>query len=336
MRIAPASLSLCVAAVITLAGDAGAQASEGEIAVRVDNLSEPMRCAEKDNVYLPLHSPRVRGFRIEVAHPAYAGTITADRSAPDWIGCDMSRDPVFPAQPRRVTFYETPELWLVGHTYATAWRPGTVPFRVGDRVEEGFHLVQLWMIYQGRASNVLAVYPQDGSWRARPLPPAHLPGSAYGSSFLVGPVEIQERPVVVLQDIAFEPATRSFRLRFARGGAATLALAAIDQERMVLEVAFDGPVPADRPFAALRSMYVTEFNADAARVAWLTKGGRGWDEAPVMSFAGAAATELWLGRTIPSRHNLSAPDIVVGSFRGDTSAHGLAAEFSDIDGSIAQ
>ena len=33
------------------------------------------------------------------------------------------------------------------------------------------------------------LYPQDGYWRARPLPPVNLKWSAYGSSFLVGPVE---------------------------------------------------------------------------------------------------------------------------------------------------
>jgi hypothetical protein len=33
-----------------------------------------------------------------------------------------------------------------------------------------------------------------------------------------------------------------------------------------------------------------------------------------MTFPGAAATELWAGRTLPSNHNLSAPDMVFSHF----------------------
>ena len=33
--------------------------------------------------------------------------------------------------------------------------------------------------------------------------------------------------------------------------------------------------------------------------------------------AGATTAEFWLGRTVPSRHNLSAPDIRFGNFRND-------------------
>ncbi len=66
------------------------------------------------------------------------------------------------------------------------WRPNTVPVRVGDRVEQGFHVVQLWVRFRERAEEVLVFYPPDGYWRARPLPPPHMRWSAYGSSFLVG------------------------------------------------------------------------------------------------------------------------------------------------------
>jgi hypothetical protein len=34
-----------------------------------------------------------------------------------------------------------------------------------------------------------------------------------------------------------------------------------------------------------------------------------------MSFDKASAVELWAGRTVPSRHNTSAPDMVFGDFR---------------------
>jgi hypothetical protein len=292
---------------------AKAQPPADELAVTVANRSEPELCAEKDNVELTFASPLVKSFRVQAVHPAFVGSIIADRYAPDFTSCDMSGDPVFAAHARRVTFYETPDLWLTGYTYPSFWRPASVPFRVGNRVEEGLHVVQLWVRHKERAEEVLVIYPPDGYWRARPLPPAHMRWTAYGSSFLVGPVDVEGRPVVALKDIAFDPATKSFTMTFARGGSATLRLTTLDEDRFILDVGLQG-TPANAPFASLRSMYATEFNADVTRVAWRTKGGKGWGEAPVMDFKGAEATELWAGRLVPSRHNTSAPDMVFGRF----------------------
>jgi hypothetical protein len=286
-----------------------------EIAVDVVNASEPTLCAETDNVYLKLVSGEARGLTIEAVHPAYAGTITVDNAAPDFRNCALAPDHESGAAPRRVTLWETEEWQLVGHTFATFWRPSAVPVRVDDRVETGLHLIQLWHRFRERAEEVLVLYPTDGYWRARPLPPAHLRWTAYGSSFLVGPVETAGRPFVDITEVRFDPARRSFGLTFARGGAATLRLKEIDQEHIVLDVALDQPVAADRPFAGLRSMYVTQANADVAQVAWRGTDGRAWHEAPVMSFDRASAVELWAGRIVPSRHNTSAPDMVFREFR---------------------
>jgi hypothetical protein len=285
------------------------------VAVAVENASVPTLCAETDNVYFKLTSAAVRQFTIEAVHPAYAGTIVADRTAPDFRNCDMSADPVHRAEPRRVTLYETGDLQLIGHTFSSFWRPGTVPVRVGARVETGLHLLQLFTKFRERTEEVLVLYPADGYWRARPLPPEHLSYSAYGSSFLIGPVDTAGRPFVDIRDIVFDPATRSFRLAFARGGAATLRLDTVDREHIALDVKFDHLI-AEQPFAALRSMFVTETNADAAQVAWRVPGGKAYEVAPIMSFGRADALELWAGRRLPSRHNTSAPDMIFRSFAG--------------------
>ncbi|WP_051357294.1 hypothetical protein [Azorhizobium doebereinerae] len=288
------------------------------LAVEVRNDSRPTLCAETDNVALTFSSPAVSSpavarFRITAVHPAYIGTLAVDRTAADFTACDMSGDPAVPAAPKRVTFYETPDLWLTGYTFPSFWRPAAVPFRVGDKVVEGLHMVQLWVRHAERAEEVMVVYPPDGYWRARPLPPAHLGAAGYGSSFLVGPVETDGRPLVKLKEIAFDPATRTFSLAFAGGGGARLRLAQLDREQLALEVTLDGAITG-APFAALRSMYVTEFNADVTRLAWKAPGRPGWSEAPVMDFAGGKASELWAGRLVPSRHNTSAPDMVFGPF----------------------
>ena len=285
------------------------------LAVELINASEPTLCAEKDNVYLKLQSGQARRFTIEAVHPAYIGTILVDRWAPDFTNCDMSDDPIYHFQKRRLTIYETENWWLVGLTFPSFWRPNQVPVRVGDRVEIGFHLLQLWTWRDGRADEVLVLYPADGYWRARPMPPVNLRWSAYGSSFLLGPIETAGRPLVDIKDVAFDPETNTFALNFVRGGSASVRLDKLDQDRLVLDVQFSAPIVGDRPFAALRSMFVAEGNCDVAQVGWRAKGSAAWMKSPVMEFKQANAAELWAGRLAPSRHNTSAPDMVFRDFR---------------------
>ena len=318
------NLALVIMVITALTTPAPALATES-LPVAAENASVPTLCAETDNVYLKLTSAAVRRFTIEALHPAYAGTIVADRTAPDFRNCDMSSDPAHPGEPRRVTLYETGDMQLIGHGFPSFWRPATVPVRVGARVETGLHLLQLFTKFRERTEEVLVLYPADGYWRARPLPPEHLSYSAYGSSFLIGPIETagssSARPFVDIRDIAFDPATRTFSLAFARGGTATLRLDAVDREHIALDVTFDRAT-APGPFAALRSMFVTETNADAAQVTWRTPGGKAYEAAPIMAFGqktspASAVTELWAGRNLPSRHNTSAPDMIFRSFTGE-------------------
>ena len=304
-------------AALALAGlvSASAAATLDGLAVDVTNTSEPVLCAEKDNVAINFASPEVRSFRIEANHPAYIGGLRQDRREPDWTACeDISAETSAVPPPRKVTIYENVEVWLTGFTFANFWRQNDVSFRVGERVERGLHLVQLWVRRNERAEEILVIYPADGYWRIRPLPPLHLGWSAYGSSFLIGPVEMDGRPMVSIKDIAFDPKTMTFTLTFAQGGRATVKIAQLDEERIALDVALDQPV-AGKPFATLRSMYVTEFNADVARIAAREHGARSWREEPIMNFKGARATDVWMGRLLPSRHNTSAPDMIFSRFR---------------------
>jgi hypothetical protein len=285
------------------------------LAVDVTNLSEPVLCAEKDNVAIAMTSPSVRSFRIEAAHPVYLSPSQRDNWEADWTACDMSSDPAYtaPAPPRRVTFYEEIDFWLVGYTFPTFWRPATATVRVGDRVERGLHLIQLWLLRPDGAEEVLVLYPQDGYWRARPMAPSTMRTTAYGSSFLLGPIEQEGRPIVRIREVVFDPKARAFTLNFEKGGSATVALVQNDQHRLALNVAFDKPI-AGGPFAMLRSMYVTEFNNDVARIAVRERGAKSWREDNIMTFKGATATDIWAGRLAPSQHNTSSPDMVFNSF----------------------
>jgi hypothetical protein len=291
-------------------------ASLDGLAVEVVNRSEPVLCAEKDNVTIAISSGSVRSFRIEAAHPVYSATLQRDSAEADWTACDLSSDPAFKpaAPPRRATIYEEIELWIVGYTFETFWRPATATVRIGDRVVKDLHLIQLWMLRPNGGQEVLVLYPQDGYWRVRPFSPEGTSFTAYGSSFLIGPIEqASGRPMVRISEVAFDPKTRTFTLQFARGGSAQLKVVDVNQARSALDVVFDRPV-AGRPFAMLRSMYVTEFNNDVARIAVREKGAKGWREENIMRFDKATATDIWAGRLVPSQHNTSSPDVVFNSF----------------------
>ena len=153
-------------------------AAAAPLAVEVENASTPTLCAETDNVYLKLTSAQVRQFTVEATHPAYSGALVVDNTAPDFGHCDMADDPTHSAEPRRVTLYETPELQLVGLTYPSFWRASNVPVRVGARTEHGLHLLQVFVRFGERSEEVLVLYPPDGYWRARPLPPPRLDATA--------------------------------------------------------------------------------------------------------------------------------------------------------------
>ena len=130
---------------LLLLGMPDARAADA-LAVDVINASEPTQCAEKDNVYLKLTSPELRSFKIEAVHPNYIGTMVVDRSAFDLHNCpDLAAAPFITEKPRRITIFETPELQLIGHTIPNFWRKTIVPVRVGDRVESGVQLLQLWV-----------------------------------------------------------------------------------------------------------------------------------------------------------------------------------------------
>jgi hypothetical protein len=283
------------------------------LAVEVTSASESEICAEKDNVTVTFASRELRRFRIEAAHPAYIGAVVGERREPDWTDCDIVHDARSPPTERRVTFYESPFLWVTGYELSDYWLKRDVPVRIGDRVEHNLTMVQVWVFVRGKAEQVVVLYPTDGIWRIHPLPPANLPWIAYGASFLVGPLELKQRPVVELNEIAFDPATRTFHLGFAAGGSGDVRLADLDEDRIALEVSFDRAIEG-QPFAALRSMYVTEFNADTARIALQLPDAKSWLEQPIMSFRSAKASKVWMGRLVPSRHNISAPDLVFGGF----------------------
>lgn len=280
--------------------------------VQFVDASKPTRCAEEDNIYVKLEASGVRSFSLSVEHPPYITAVTSDSTAPDFTHCDMSGDPKHAFTPRELIVYENDSIRLVGHTFFNFWRPDIVEVKVGERIERGLHLLQLLRRGPKRDIEILVLYPADGYWRAKPLPPAQLPDSAYGSSFLFGPVEEDGRPLVAIRALEFDPATLRFTLQFARGGTGTLTVAEATSQRTRVVMDLGATSTGQAPFAALRSMFVTTDNADASVAAW--RDGSGMRSAPVIGFGRFESSRARFGRDSPSRHNLSAPDHVFADF----------------------
>jgi hypothetical protein len=189
-----------------------------------------------------------------------------------------------------------------------------VPVRVGARTDRGFHMLQIFRKEDGKALEALVLYPADGYWRIKPLPEERFGDGVYGSSFLLGPVEQGSRPVVDIASIRIVPKPLAIHLRFVGGGSAVAKVSEISRTRTALDVRLSSPTANARPFAVLRSMYVTPDNADVSEVRW-----RESPDAPeqVLSLPDVKTlngTHLRFGRNLPSRHNTSAPDIVFGDF----------------------
>lgn len=294
-------------------GVATAQAAASGVAVTFIDSSKPTRCAEEDNIYVQLLADGIHTLTLSAEHPPYIAAVTTDSTAPDFTHCDMSADPRFDFTPRTLTLFEDARIRLVGHTFTSFWRPELVTVKVGGRTESGLHLLQLLRKESRADIEILVVYPADGYWRAKPLPPPQLSDSAYGSSFLFGPIDEDQRPYVAFSAIEFHPDTLRFDLRYRDGSSGALQVVEASPTRTRVRLSMERGSRGDRPFAALRSMFVTADNADASVAGWQDPQGKRRTE-PLLGFGRFEAAAARFGRDHPSRHNLSAPDHVFGDF----------------------
>src|SRR5262245_8908988 len=89
LRRAAGALAVGLTGLVLPALDAAAE----PLAVEIANASEPVLCAEKDNVTLNLTSSAVRSFRITAMHPSYLGSLQRDSFEADWTACTAPTDP---------------------------------------------------------------------------------------------------------------------------------------------------------------------------------------------------------------------------------------------------
>ncbi len=326
---------LCLAAAMTTARSA-------PLAVTVDNRTRATACAEEDNVSFVL-APAAEGpahaigrFRVEALPPAYLAAVDKDVTAPDFSACDFDggahpTDPAFRFTERHVVLHDGPRWRIVGIVLPTFWRPNQVPVTVGRHTERGLHLLQIYAKPRdgGRPLEALVMYPADGYWRIKPLPEPRFGDGVYGSSFLMGPVTGDARPVVDIASIAVTPSPLALHVRFADGGSAEVKVDEVSTARTALDVRFGhgkrSAPPDARPFAVLRSMYVTPDNADVSEVRWQPADMPASITRALPDVETLRTVDVRFGRSVVSRHNTSAPDIRFSGFGGVSRTAGPTA-----------
>ncbi|MDM0013006.1 hypothetical protein QTH87_11240 [Variovorax sp. J22P168] len=306
----------CAAAWVGALDVAAAPAS-----VTLDNQSRTTACAEEDNVSMALSGRGIARFRVEALQPPYLAAVAADTTAPDFSNCNFDggahpTDPSHAFVPRRVVLHDDRRWLIVGITLPSFWRPNRVPVTLGTRTEDDIHLLQVFARQPGarKPLEALVVYPADGYWRAKPLPLARFGDGVYGSSFLLGPVEHAGRPLVNIAAIEVTLAPLAFALRFADGGTAQVKVVEVSRKRTALDVTLQPPSRPDRPFAVLRSMFVSADNADVAEVGFRAAPSAARRTLALDDVTTLEADELRFGRSLPSRHNTSAPDLHFSRF----------------------
>ena len=298
------------AVLLALCLTAGVAAAEPAITAR--SVGYDTTCAEMDNVLVELSGENVAGFHVRATHPGYLAAIEADVMAPDFTDCDFPPEPYWYFDAETRVLYEDDRVVLMGHRLGQTWRPEEVDVVVGDDRFATVHLTQLFVKVDGQPIEVLVLYPNDGYWRPRPLPPRGRTETGFGASVLFGPIEVDRRPLVKLREVRFDPATLTYHLAFARGGAASVRLAAVGRDGLDLEVRFDSSLSG--PIAMLSSMYVAEDNADVARLAVRGPGQPFWQHVAIPDLETSVGTAFRFGRDVPSRHNTSAPDVAIEGF----------------------
>ena len=170
-------------------------------------------------------------------------------------------------------------------------------FRISQRIPGTSYYPQVFVLYQ------------DGNSRILTFPPTSLQSSwiPFGSSVIIGPSDPNAvRPYAAISRVDINVAELKMTLHYQDGGQATIMLMTNRSSTVLKVTNITYAANASLPFATLRSMWVTDGNSDADRIA--TENGvwniqHGWNE--------VSGTNILFFRECVSQHNTLSPDIRV-------------------------
>ncbi|HEV8378678.1 MAG TPA: hypothetical protein VGP99_07495 [Tepidisphaeraceae bacterium] len=278
-----------------------------------NNGSTPTLCAEEDNVNIPMAIAKGRrhvSFTIDATHPSY--DIGEDHRDADFTNCPPGGPSNGPQE--TIPLFDDHAATAVFGVRDPNFHQPPMTVRVGKTVASGIHFIRIIRRIANTDSwpEVLVLY-SDGNLRLKPQAPESGNDPVFGSSVIVGPAARVDRPVANIKSVTYVPATDSLKVSYRHGGRATLRIARID--RSVARIVVNGFYDArpNLPFATFRSMFVEDGNTDVDQIRWHDSAGT--HDEPIMAFKSASASSFFFGREIWSKHNSSAPDILVSHLR---------------------
>jgi len=303
----------------------------------VQNRSVSTLCAEEDNVNIALTS-EARCYLLEATHPG----IGYGPCPPDFTNCHFPPQAAFEYDIDVAdSYYQERDIVKCGcrafgddckegqspKFCAQTWQDDKTALEIvreaafwlehaamavsvdGKKPERG-HYLRIRHKLRGRSEwpEILVLY-SDGNLR---LKPQRLPGGpdpCFGTSVIVGPaLPNKGRPYARILAVDYHSQQNQLHLRYADGSTAVLSIQRGDPA--LTAVAVTVRTESKHPIATLRSMYVSDDNADATEVVWTDANGAG-AIANVLTFEADTVASLKLSRSRPSRHNPTAPDVQV-------------------------
>lgn len=269
------------------------------------NESYTTNCAEEKNINIPLYGDNFTRFHIQANHPNYS--FDQDNCAADYSGCaspqhiplaeDTCRK-IYDDGQHAIEVCDTPD-W---------WRPSKMLVNAAGNAVEGHYLRIYEKIADEDSWPQFAVFYSDGYLKLIPHPKHGQAQVCFGSSVVVGPALVSQRPYVDIERVELRFNPLSMEIIYRDGGSSNLELS-VDREKATAIVTPNYSKGMEKPFAVFRSMWVQDGNCD---VDHLQAGDSdaailgGWDR--------SSSTRWRFYRNAISKHGTSAPDITVEMF----------------------
>ena len=143
--------------------------------------------------------------------------------------------------------------------------------------------------------------------RVIPFPPAGQPSVCFGSSVIIGPASVADRPFADIATADLETAYNQLYVTYRSGGAALLGIGDVTRERgnVLVQVGYS----TSESLCTFRSNFAAEGKSDCDHVIWQSQGQSFTNS--IMSFIGGPATNWFFFRQSISSTRPSAPDITI-------------------------
>lgn len=273
--------------------------------VSAANLSYADTCAEHDNVNVALTGPASE-ISITATHPTNY-LVTDYSCSANFSGCGTETGTNYSFTP----FQQTVNFsggYVVVSREASFWRPQGMRVLVQTTpIIDDAHIIKIGTKIPGADEwpQYFVLY-SDGYLRLIPFPPAGQLSVCFGSSIIVGPAAIAERPFADIKSVQLLPSNKTLLVTYRSGGTATLTFGDVSRTSATVNVKVG--YSTDQSLCTFRSMYVADGNSDCDRVQWRDLNGA-TAVSPIMSLPTTTATEWFFYRQTRSSQRQSAPDI---------------------------